>query len=101
MQHVAGDTDDLLDQGLPLGCGQSVSGTEYLGFAGFMAITALGDRGIAAGGAARSAEGFSLLQQSRLVILQLDDCVCTRRCDGLESFFWQCMASSVTVQLAN
>ena len=46
-------------------------------------------------------ECFGLLQQGTLIVFQLDDDVRLRRCGGLDGFFWQCMASSVTVQLAS
>jgi hypothetical protein len=69
MQHVAGDTDDPLDQALPLGFGHDACGAEYLGRAGFMPIATLGNRSIAAFRIAGSTMGFDLLQQGRLVIL--------------------------------
>src|SRR5271167_3645869 len=101
MQHVAGNTNEPLDQRVPLGLSHGMGGPEYVSRAGFQPIAALGDRSIAAFGMAGSTECFGLLQQGRLIVLQLDDDVRLRRCGGLESFFWQCMASSVTVQLAS
>ena len=50
------------------------------------------------GGVAGGADGFGILQQGGLIILQLDDDASLRLCGGLEGFFWQCMASSVMMQ---
>jgi hypothetical protein len=50
MQDIAGDTDDGLDQGLPLGSSQRTGGAEYLGGPGFMPAAAGSDLGVVAGG---------------------------------------------------
>lgn len=98
MQNIAGDADDDLDQGLPLGSSNRGGGAEYLGRPGFMPAASGGDLGVAAGGVAGGADGFDILQQRGLIILQLDDDASLRLCGGLEGFFWQCMASSVMMQ---
>ena len=87
MQHIAGDANDMLDQGLPLGRGNGAGRAEYLGGPGFMPIAPFGDRRVAAGGTPRSAESFDLLQQGGLVFLQLDDGVGLRLRGGFEGFF--------------
>ena len=50
MQDIAGDTDDGLDQGLPLGSSQRTGGAEYLSGPGFMPAAADSDLGVVAGG---------------------------------------------------
>ena len=98
MQDIAGDADDGLDQWFPLGSSNRGGGAEYLGGPGFMPAASGGDLGMAAGGVAGGADGFDVLQQGRLIVLQLDDDASLRLCGGLEGFFWQCMASSVMTQ---
>jgi hypothetical protein len=61
MQDIAGDADDDLDQGFPLGSGDCGSGAEYLGSPGFMSAAPGGDLGVAAGGVAGGADGFDIL----------------------------------------
>src|SRR3984957_16968546 len=95
MQDVAADADDILDQRLPLGVGNSGGCAEYLGGPGFMPVAAFGNRGVAAGGLCGTADRFDLLHQSGLVVLQLDDNLCLRLGGGLEGSFWQCRASRV------
>ena len=98
MQDIAGDADDGLDQWLPLGSSNRGVGAEYFGSPGFVSAAPGGDLGVAAGGVAGSADGFDILQQGGLIILQLNDDASLRLCGGLEGFFWQCMASSVMMQ---
>ena len=98
MQDIAGDADDDLDQWLPLGSSNRGGGAEYLGGPGFMSAAPGGDLGVAAGGVAGGADGFDILQQRGLIVLQLNDDASLRLCGGLEGFFWQCMASSVMMQ---
>jgi hypothetical protein len=43
MQDIAGDADDTLDQGLPLGAGDSAGRAEDLGRPDFMPIAPGGD----------------------------------------------------------
>src|SRR6202035_474492 len=43
------------------------------------------------------ANNLDAAAQGRLVVLQLNDQVRLRRGGRFESFFWQCMASSVTI----
>jgi hypothetical protein len=50
MQDIAGDPDDGLDQGLPLGSSQRTGGAEYLSGPGFMPAAADSDLGVVAGG---------------------------------------------------
>src|SRR5450432_511624 len=100
MQDVAADADDILDQRLPLGVGNSGGCAEYLGGPGFMPVAAFGNRGVAAGGLCGTADSFDLLHQSGLVVLQLDDNLCLRLGGGLEGFFWQCRASRVMMLCA-
>src|SRR5580658_4417802 len=83
MQHVAGNTNELLDQRAPLGLSHGTGGPEYVSRAGFLPIAALGDRSIAAFGVAGGTECFGLLQQGPLIVFQLDDDVRLRRCGGL------------------
>ena len=87
MQDIAGDADDDLDERLPLGSGDRSGGAEYLGRPGFMPAASGGDLGVAAGGIAGGADGFDVLQQRGLIILQLDDDAGLRLCGGLEGFF--------------
>src|ERR1044072_2674156 len=55
MQDTAGDANDGLDQGLPLGSGNGAYGAEYVGGPGFMPAVPRGDGSVAAGGPAGSA----------------------------------------------
>ena len=98
MQDIAGDACDDLDQWFPLGSSNRGGGAEYLGGPGFMSAASGGDLGVAAGGVAGGADGFDIVQQGGLIILQLNDDASLRLCGGLEGFFWQCMASSVMMQ---
>ena len=100
MQDIAGDADDPLDQGLPLGCGNGGGCIEYLGRPGLLSAARGGNGGVSAGGLAQGTGGFDILQQVALIVLQLDEDECVRLCGGFEGFFWQCMASSVTMQCA-
>jgi len=100
MQDIAGDSDDRLDQRLPLGSGHGAGRAEDVGCPGFMPVASSGDLSVTAGGVPGGAGGFDILQQSGLIILQLDEELSLRLCGGLEGFFWQCMASSVTMQCA-
>jgi hypothetical protein len=98
MQDTSGDANDGLDQRLPLGSGNGACGAEYVGGPGFMPAMPRGGGGVAAGGPTESAGSLDILQQSWLIVLQLNDQVSLRLCGNLEGFFWQCMASSVTMQ---
>ena len=84
MQDIAADADDILDQRLPLGVGDSRGCAEYLGCPGLMPVAAFGNRGV---GLCGTADGFDLLHQSGLVVLSLDDDLCLRLGGGLEGFF--------------
>ena len=66
-----------------------------------MSAAPYGDLGVAAGRVTRSADGFDRVQQGGLIVLQLDEDASLRLSGGLDGFFWQCMASSVTMQLAS
>ena len=46
-----------------------------------------GDGGVAAGGSAGSAGGLDILQQSRLIVLQLNDQASLCLCGSIEGFF--------------
>src|SRR5882762_865001 len=100
VQDISGDTNDALDQGLPIGPGHGAGGAEHVDGPGFMPVASSGDLDVSAGGLAGSADGFDALQQRRLIILQLDEELSPGLCGELEGFFWQCMASSVTMQWA-
>src|SRR5271166_6592157 len=65
-----------------------------------MSVATGGEFCVTADGALGSTGGFDFLQQRGLIVLQLDDEASLRLCGGLEGFFWQCMASSVTMQCA-
>jgi hypothetical protein len=66
-----------------------------------MPVASSGKLNVSAGGPAGSACGFDILQQRRLIVLQLDEEQRLCLSGGLEGFFWQCMASSVTMQCAS
>src|SRR3984957_1306248 len=100
MQDTSGDANEGPDQGLPLGSGDGTCGLEYVGGPGLMPAEPGGDHGVAADGPLGSAGGFDFLQQRGLIVLQLDDEASLRLCGGLEGFFWQCMASRVTMLCA-
>ena len=100
MQDLAGDADDRFDESIPLGCGNGAGRAEDLGRPGFVSVAPDADRGVAADGPLGSAGGFDFLQQRGLIVLQLDDEASLRLCGGLEGFFWQCMASRVTMLCA-
>ena len=87
MQDTSGDANDGLDQGLPLGSGNGACGAEYVGSPGFMSAVPGGDGGVAAGGPAGGACGLDILQQSWLIVLQLNDQASLCLCGNLEGFF--------------
>ena len=87
MQDIAGDADNGLDQWFPLGPSDCGVGAEYFGSPGFVSAAPGGDLGVAAGGVAGSADGFDILQQGGLIILQLNDDASLRLRGGLEVFF--------------
>jgi len=87
MQDTSGDTNDGLDQVLPLGSCNGACCAEYVGGPGFMPAVPGGDGGVAAGGLAGSACGLDILQQSWLIVLQLNDQAGVRLFGSLESFF--------------
>ena len=87
MQDMSGDANDGLDQGLPLGSGYGACGAEYVGGSGFMPAVPGGDGGVAAGGPAGGACGLDILQQSWLIVFQLNDQVSLGLCGSLEGFF--------------
>src|SRR6266702_3368785 len=91
---VTGVMQGILDVPVVSGCAVHVDGP------GFMPVASSGDLDVSAGGLAGSADGFDALQQRRLIILQLDEELSPGLCGELEGFFWQCMASSVTMQWA-
>ena len=66
-----------------------------------MPIASSGELNVTAGGLAGGASDFDILQQRRLIVLQLDEERRLCLSGGLEGFFWQCMASSVTMQWAS
>lgn len=87
MQDVAGDANDALDQGLPIGSGHGAGRAEHVDCPGFMPVASSGDLNVTAGGLAGSAGGFDALQQRRLIILQLDEELSADLCGDLEGFF--------------
>ena len=66
-----------------------------------MSAAPCGDFGVAACGVTGGADGFDVVQQGGLIVFQLDEDACLRLSGGFDGFFWQCMASSVTMQLAS
>lgn len=101
VQDIASDTNDALDQRLPFGSGHGAGRAEHVDFPGFMPIASSGELNVTAGGLAGGASDFDILQQRRLIVLQLDEERRLCLSGGLEGFFWQCMASSVTMQWAS
>jgi hypothetical protein len=92
------DADDGADKVMPFGVGEGVLGVEHADGSDFVAVS----RVIASGnGIERQLCGASklgVLEQGRLIVFDLNDqlgvgCDC-----GLEGFFWQCMASRVTIR---
>ena len=65
-----------------------------------MSAEPCGDFGVAAGGVTGGADGFDVVQQGGLIVIHLDEDASLRLSGGLDGF-WQCMASSVTMQLAS
>ena len=101
MQDLAGDADDRFDERIPLG--YAVTARVALKTSADLVSVSVApgaDRGVAADGPLGSAGGFDFLQQRGLIVLQLDDEASLRLCGGLEGFFWQCMASRVTMLCA-
>src|SRR6476469_454380 len=80
----AGDPDDRLDQGSPLGAGYRMGGGEDLDGPGFISIACSIARRVAAAGLLRGTGGFDLLHQRGLIVFQLDEGVCLGLCDRLE-----------------
>jgi hypothetical protein len=83
--------------GMPIGVGQTVGGIEDGDGAAFVTVAALV---VAAGRPERRRGGrdlLDLLVQGRLVVFDADDQGDVGVCCGLEMFFWQCSASSVTM----
>ena len=87
MQDMSSDANDGLDQGLPLASGNGTCGAEDVGGPGFVPAVPGGDGGVAAGGPAGNACGLDILQQSWLIVLQLNDQASLRLCGSLERFF--------------
>ena len=87
MQDTSGDANEGPDQGLPLGSGDGTCGVEYVGGPGLMPAVPGGDHGVAAAGPAGSAGGLDILQQSWLIVLQLNDQASLCLCGSLEGFF--------------
>ena len=90
------DPDNGRHVRMPVGVGQLVCGIEDGDGAAFVAVAALV---VAVGRPERCRGGRDLLDvlvQGRLVVLDPDDQGDVGVCCGLEMFFWQCIASSVT-----
>lgn len=73
MQDITGDAGDGLDQRLPLGSGNGAGRVEDVGCPGFMAVASSGDLSVTAGCVPGGAGGCDILQQSGLIVLQLDE----------------------------
>ena len=86
-QGVAGDTDDGLDEGLPLGPGQGIADREDLDGAVFLAGSALVARERGIGGSVCAGDSAGGLEQIGLVGLQLDQEVVAGVTGNLECFF--------------
>jgi hypothetical protein len=69
LQDIAGDADEELSQGLPLGGGHSLGRAKYRDRPGLMSISRDGDLGVSADRLLRGADGFGNPQQRRLVFL--------------------------------
>lgn len=69
LQDIAGDADEELGQGLPLGGGHSLGRAKYRDRPGLMSISRDGDLGVSADRLLRGADGFGNPQQRRLVFL--------------------------------
>jgi len=84
---LAGDADDGLDEGLLLGCGESLACAEHVNGAVFLAAAADGARerrvswGVVGG---KAADG---VKQRGLVGCQLHQQIVARAAGGLEGFF--------------
>ena len=87
MQDTSGEANNGLDQGLPLGSGNGGCRAEQVGGPGFMPAVPGGDGGVAAGGPVGSAGGLDILQQSWLIVFQLNDQASLCVCGSLEGFF--------------
>ena len=94
---MALNSDDGGDMWVPVGVGQLAIGVEDGDGAAFVAVATLV---VAVGRPERRRGGRDLLDplvQGRLVVLDADDQGDVGVCCGLEMFFWQCSASSVTM----
>ena len=86
-QGTPGDTDDGLDEGLPLCLDQGITDREHLDGAVFLAGAALVARERGVGGAVVGRDDAHGLEQIGLVGLQLDQEVVAGVTDNLECFF--------------
>jgi len=95
------DRNDGGHKWLPFRSGDSVLGIKHGDGAGFVTIAFFLIDGLDAGkrfGCA--ANGFDLLKQGRLIVLELNNQMGIRNGSSFECFFWQCMASQVTIRPA-
>jgi len=86
-QGVAGDADDGLDDGMPLGRGQGIAGGKDFDGAVLLAGSAVVARKRGVGGTAVGGDGADGLEQVGLVSLQLNQEMVSRVADDLERFF--------------
>src|SRR5271168_39184 len=92
------DLDDGGDEGLPFRFRDGGRGVEHRDGSGFVAVAPfLVHCPHARLGLGRGADGLDFLTEDRLVLFELDDQMRVGDGGGFESFFWQCMASQVTI----
>ena len=91
----------VIEPALPFRSGDRELGVEHGNGPGFVTIAPFPVDGLNAGKRfGRVADGFDLLMQGRLIILELNDQMGVRGGGGFEGFFWQCIASQVTIRPA-
>ena len=93
--------NDSGDKWLPFRSGHRALGVEHGNGAGFVTIAPCPVDGLNAGKRfGRVTNGFDLLMQGWLIVLELNDQMGIRGGGGFEGFFWQCIASQVTIRPA-
>ena len=92
------DPDDGGHMWRPFGSGDGRPCFEHGDGAGFVAVTpVLVDAAFARQRLGDRTDGLDLAIEVRLIVLDLDNQMGVGGCGGFESFFWQCMASQVTI----
>ena len=86
---------------LPFCSSNRALGIEYGNVAGFVTIAFFLVDSLGAGKRfGRATSSFDILEQSRLIFLELNDQMSVSNFSGFECFFWQCIASQVTMRPA-